>query len=177
MPRRTEDRIRLLHGPYHAPALSVGDRANCLYRNCDVIVTSWTDAPISWPRCKRTIGKGHPSLLVDAELVRAICTEGAATVGYWWGISSSVVHDWRKAFGVGLDNPGTVHLIRIAAQKGADTLHKAAEARRKELPAAKNIGRPAGRTLNAVYSPRNWLGLPPAERGRPKSRPIDKPSA
>jgi hypothetical protein len=136
-----DDRLRLLYGPYHAPALSVGDRAACLYRDCAVIVTSWPDAPISWPRCKRMTGKGHPSLLVDAELLRAIRTEGAATVGYWWGASSSVVHDWRTAFCVGLDSPGTLHLIRAAAQKGADTLHKAAEARRKGLPAAKNIGR------------------------------------
>ena len=142
MRKRPVDRLRLLHGPYQAPGLRVGDRTTCLYRDCDVIVASWTDAPISWPRCKRTTGKGHPSLLVDAELLRAIRTEGAATVGYWWGASASVVHDWRTAFGVGMENPGTRHLIGKAAQKGADALHKAAEARRKGLPAAKNIGRP-----------------------------------
>ena len=52
MPRRVDDRLRLLHGPYQPPRLRVGDRATCLFRDCDVIVTSWTDAPISWPRSK-----------------------------------------------------------------------------------------------------------------------------
>jgi hypothetical protein len=79
------DRVKLLHGPYRAPSLRVGDRATCLFRDCDVVVTSWTDAPLSWPRCRRAEGKGHPSLLVDEELARAIRTESAAAVGYWWG--------------------------------------------------------------------------------------------
>jgi hypothetical protein len=39
------DRVALLHGPYHAPALRKGDFATCFYRDCDVVVTSWTDAP------------------------------------------------------------------------------------------------------------------------------------
>jgi hypothetical protein len=36
----------LLAGPYQAPAVRKGDRASCLYRDSDVIVTSWTAAPI-----------------------------------------------------------------------------------------------------------------------------------
>jgi hypothetical protein len=51
MPRRAaDDRVRLLHGPYRAPKLHVGDRAQCLFRDCLVQVTAWTDARISWPR-------------------------------------------------------------------------------------------------------------------------------
>jgi hypothetical protein len=84
MRRGVDDRVRLLHGPYQTPALRVGDRATCLYRDCDVIVTSWTDAPISWPKCKRVgATKGRPTLLVEEELVRAIRTESAIAVGYW----------------------------------------------------------------------------------------------
>jgi hypothetical protein len=50
MPRRAvDDRLKLLHGPYRAPRLRVGDRATCLFRDCLVVVTGWTDAPISWP--------------------------------------------------------------------------------------------------------------------------------
>lgn len=45
------ERVRLLHGPYAARALRRGDRAACLYRDCEVIVTAWTDAPLSWPCC------------------------------------------------------------------------------------------------------------------------------
>ena len=69
--RRTDDRTRLLHGPYHPPRLHVGERTTCLYRDCDVVVTSWTDAPISWPRCLPVGRKGHPSLLLNEALARA----------------------------------------------------------------------------------------------------------
>ena len=41
---RDANRVRLLFGPYQAPALERGDRATCLYRDCDVVVTGWTDA-------------------------------------------------------------------------------------------------------------------------------------
>ncbi len=44
-----KDRNKLLGAPYRPPALRVGDQATCLYRDCDVIVTGWTDALISWP--------------------------------------------------------------------------------------------------------------------------------
>jgi hypothetical protein len=68
----------LLFGPYRPPALKVGQRATCLYRDCDVGVTGWSDAPILWPLCRR-LGryKGHASLLVDDELARAIRHESA----------------------------------------------------------------------------------------------------
>jgi hypothetical protein len=67
------DRIKLLFGPYRAPPLRRGDRAFCLFRDCDVVVTSWTNAPISWPRC-RALDRplGGSGLLVDEELARAV---------------------------------------------------------------------------------------------------------
>ena len=42
----------LLAGPYVPPKFKRGDRAFCLYRDCDVVVTAWTDARIPWPRCQ-----------------------------------------------------------------------------------------------------------------------------
>jgi hypothetical protein len=42
----------LLHGPYQPPALHRGDRTTCLYRDAEVVITSWTDARIPWPRCR-----------------------------------------------------------------------------------------------------------------------------
>jgi hypothetical protein len=48
---RPRDRVKLLFGPYTAPRLRKGDRATCLYRDCDVAVTGWTGARVSWPRC------------------------------------------------------------------------------------------------------------------------------
>jgi hypothetical protein len=81
MPRQPE-KCRLLHGPYQAPALRAGDRTDCLLRGT-VVITSWTDARISWPRCRRPVGKSHPSLLLDDELARAVRTEAAAAVIHW----------------------------------------------------------------------------------------------
>ena len=86
MARTVDDRVRLLHGPYKAPRLRRGDRAFCLFRDCDVVVTGWTDARISWPRCRPVdVPRSHPSLLVDEELARAIRHESAAAVRFWWG--------------------------------------------------------------------------------------------
>jgi hypothetical protein len=41
-----------LHGPYRAPRLRVGDRTECLLRGA-LVITAWTDAQISCPRCGR----------------------------------------------------------------------------------------------------------------------------
>jgi hypothetical protein len=35
-----------------------------------VVVTGWTDAPISWPRALPVGERGHPGILVDEELAR-----------------------------------------------------------------------------------------------------------
>jgi hypothetical protein len=117
---RDADRVRLLFGPYQAPALKRGDRATCLYRDCDVVVTGWTDARISWPRCRpRGVPRSHPSPLVDEELARAIRHESAAAIRFWWGVSVGVVWRWRRALGVGrMDNEGSAQLMRAAAQMG-----------------------------------------------------------
>src|SRR5262245_60427977 len=45
MPRRPR-----LFGTDTAPAVKVGDRVDCLFRDCLCEVTSWSDAPIPWPR-------------------------------------------------------------------------------------------------------------------------------
>jgi hypothetical protein len=113
----------LLFGPYHPPALYTGDRATCLFRDCDVVVTSWTDAPISWPRCLPVGRRGHPSLLVDAELARAIHSESASAMMHWWRVSVAVVWRWRKAFGIcRTGTPGSALLVQAAAQLGADAM-------------------------------------------------------
>jgi hypothetical protein len=118
------DRVALLHGPYHAPALRKGDRASCLYRDCEVVVTSWTDAPIPWPRCRSVEYKrSRPALLVDDELVRAIQHESAVALGFWWRVSVSVVWGWRRAFLVNTtNNRGSNRLVRAAAAEGAEAI-------------------------------------------------------
>jgi hypothetical protein len=118
------DRVALLHGPYQAPALRKGDRATCLYRDGEVVITSWTDAPIPWPRCRSVEHRrSAPGLLVDDELLRAIRTESAAAVMHWWKVSVSVVWCWRRAFGVTkINNGGSNRLVRAAAEKGAGAM-------------------------------------------------------
>jgi hypothetical protein len=114
------DRIALLYGPYRAPALRKGDRSTCLYRDCDVVITSWTDAPIPWPRCRAVEHRrGAPGLLVDDELLRAIRHESAVAVMHWWQVTASVVWCWRRAFLVNkTNNEGSNRLVRAAAEKG-----------------------------------------------------------
>jgi hypothetical protein len=104
------------------PALKRGDRATCLFKDCDVVVTGWTDARISWPRCRPLgVPRSHPSLLVNEELARALRHESAAAIRLWWGVSVGVVWRWRKVLGVGrTDNEGSARLMRAAAEKGGE---------------------------------------------------------
>jgi hypothetical protein len=125
---------RLQHGPYQIPALRGGDRATCVYHGRDVVVHNWTDAPISWPRCTCAAAtRSRPTLPVDDELARAIRTESAIAIGFWWGGSGSGVHDWRTALSVqSVENPGSRHAIRLAALKGGAVRRKEARERRRK---------------------------------------------
>jgi hypothetical protein len=119
------EKCRLFHGPYRAQRLRRGDRTACHLRGT-VVVTTWSDARISWPRCRAlgTHGGGN-GLLLDDELARAVRTEAAAAVGYWWGVTLGAVCRWRKALGVTVtNNPRTYALVRRAGQTGADAMKK-----------------------------------------------------
>src|SRR5262245_11326820 len=104
---------QLLHGPYTPSPLRRGERASCLFRDAEVIITSWTDAPISWPRCRLADRRGKASgggsgLLVCEELARAIRCESALPIRHWWNVTHGTVARWRKALGVDrLNNEGT----------------------------------------------------------------------
>ena len=76
------DRFKLLHGPYQAPRLRMGDQATCLYRDATVIITGWTEGRIPWPRCRTVGAPGHAGFLVDQELARAVRTESEVAVMY-----------------------------------------------------------------------------------------------
>src|SRR5947207_708658 len=101
-------RPALLFGPYVAPALDVGDRAHCLLRGPDVVITSWSLAGIPWPRCQADGRKGGSGLLLNKELARAVRNESTKAVAAWWGVSEGVVWRWRKVLGVTrTNNKGT----------------------------------------------------------------------
>jgi hypothetical protein len=118
------DHVRLLFGPYRPPPLKRGDRTHCHYRDTLVIITSWSSAPIPWPRCRSLDSPGGGSgLLVDEELARAVRNESAAAVMHWWGASMTAVYHWRKALGTSrTDNQGTARLMLAAAEKGAEAV-------------------------------------------------------
>jgi len=111
---KQRERVQLLFGPYKAPALHRGERAFCLYRDTDVVVTSWSDARISWPRC-RALDRpmGGSGLLVDEELARAVRCEASAALQYWFGVHGKTVWSWRRALGVGRFNEGSAKLREV----------------------------------------------------------------
>ncbi|HMC66420.1 MAG TPA: hypothetical protein VKI65_15910 [Gemmataceae bacterium] len=114
--------MKLLFGPYKPPTLRRGQRAFCLARDCDVVITGWTAARILWPRC-RAFGThgGGSGILVDTELARAVRHESAAAVRYWWGVGTKTIAWWRRALGVGRADPeGSRRLIRAASLAGTE---------------------------------------------------------
>lgn len=113
----------LLFGPYQPPPLRRGDRAFCLLRDTDVVITSWSDARISWPRCRALQSRGGSGLLMDEELARAVRHESALAIRYWWGVGVAAVWHWRRSLSVGrMDNEGSRRLMLAACQAGADAL-------------------------------------------------------
>src|SRR5262249_46832057 len=121
---RRADRVKLLHGPYRAPALKRGDRTTCLFRDGTVVITSWSDARISWPRCRLLDTRGGGSgLLVDEELARAVRTESSLVIQHWWGVQAETGWGWRKALGVAghAGTEGSRRLIPANTAQGAAT--------------------------------------------------------
>jgi hypothetical protein len=189
LPRKVDDRVKLLHGPYRVPRLAVGGRAPCLYQDCLVYVTGWTDGPIPWPRCRPVdVRRSHPTLLVDEELARAVRLESAAAIRHWWGVSVGVVWRWRKAMGVTrTNNPGSVRRQRAASAKGADTtrgvpLPPDQVERRSRTARELNLGRHLLRGFDGRYhKARAWTAaedeavrtLPPKEVARRTGRSLD----
>lgn len=107
-------RFRFL-GTYTASRLRVGDRATCLYRDTDVLITSWSDARISWPRCRALDHKGGSGLLVD-ETKHAIATESGEALEYPFGVTHNTVCKWRRTFEIGRHGtPGSKRAYKAIA--------------------------------------------------------------
>jgi hypothetical protein len=143
----TPSEFKLLGAPYTPPRVKRGDRAFCLLRDCDVVITRWTDARIPWPRCTVPRRGGGSGLLIDEELARAIRTESAEAIKYWFGIGTHGVWNWRKAFEVKhWGTPGSQRLqLDLIAKASAVTrgkkLPKAAVEERRGRATRLNLGR------------------------------------
>jgi hypothetical protein len=142
---------RLLAAPYTPPPLRRGDRTFCLYRDADVTVTSWTGAPIPWPRyCRPGTHGGGSGLLLDEELARAVRIESAAAVCYWWGVTPGVVWRWRKALGVARwGTEGSKLLHQEVSERGAEAIRGR---------------RPSQETIRQRVQTRKERGYPPPDR-------------
>jgi len=163
------DRCRLLHAPYDPPPLKRGDRATCLYRDCDVVITSWTDARISWQSCRALHHKrGRPGLLVDSQLLRAIQTESEAAIVYWFGVSPFLVWKWRKAFGIGQwETEGSRRLHQALSETGAAVLRDKLLSREQvEQRRRRAINLNLGRYLKPGYHGRWWTAKEMALLGK-----------
>lgn len=114
-----------LIGKYPPPfAAKKGTVVKCLYRNAVCVVTSWTAAPLSWPRVQQRGQRGGSGLLVNETLVKAIRTESAESLLWLFGVSAGVVWKWRKKFGVSgtATTPGSKKSHQKASQRGADAM-------------------------------------------------------
>ena len=151
----------VLIGNYTPPAVRKGDRVTCLYRDADCIVTGIHDGRIPWPRVRALERRGGSGLLVNADLQRAIQTESAAALMYWFGVGTKAVWRWRATFVAGpgkFRTTGSKIAHDRASRAGAEAM-KAKEWTDEERDAraemAKRLGlrprpsRPGGRPWTA----------------------------
>ncbi len=90
-------RFQFRAGPYTPPTVAVGTAVHD-ERCGDVTMAGMTDAPIPWPgfHCERGRHKGLMPILFDG-LVRAVVEEKEVVVGHYWGVSSFIVNEWKRA--------------------------------------------------------------------------------
>jgi hypothetical protein len=125
----------------------VGDRGNCIVRDTLCVVTGWGDAPIPWPTGIPVGRRSRPTLIVTEELARAVRSESAKAVRWWWRVGVKAVWKWRRSLAVTrTNNPGTNTLMREASEKGASQLRgkvlsEDAVERRRRTAIELNLGR------------------------------------
>jgi len=109
-------------------------------------VTNWRRAR-PWPKGVVVGRRSAPSIIVDAELARAVRHESAAAIRHHWGVSAKTVAMWRRELGVHRADPeGSRRLIQAAARQGAAVIKAhvwtAAERRARSRRATKlGLGR------------------------------------
>jgi hypothetical protein len=170
---RDADRYSLLR-TYTTPRVRVGRVLSCEARDCDVIVTGYSDARIPWPLGRRP-RLAAKALVVYGDLARAVRTESNQAVCYWFGVTAQTVSKWRKALGVGLTNAGT-HRLRSdytrepwAARARRKAVAKARDPDRRAKIAAARLGKPRPRHVIEAMR-RGRTGKPQSAEARAKMR-------
>src|SRR5436309_14689395 len=97
---RDADRFRLL-GTYATPRVRVGRVLTCEARDCDVIVTGYSEGRIPWPTGHPRARGGRPGLVVFGALAAAVRRESNQAVCRWFGVRPATVARWRAALGAG----------------------------------------------------------------------------
>jgi hypothetical protein len=105
--KEQEEKFRLVDGPYAPPLLAIGGWLKCELRG-ELQVGGYTNALIPWP-----VAVGHTKQrIVCGDLVRALKTESLAAVCFHFGISHSVVSEYRNRLGIERLTPGSMRLFR-----------------------------------------------------------------
>lgn len=105
---KDSERFRLI-GTYKPLRVKIGTVLSCEFRDCDVVVTGYSDGKITWP-IGSAKGIRAKTLVICGDLAEAIRKESNQAVCYWWGVTPQTVTKWRKALDVGTYTEGTNRL-------------------------------------------------------------------
>jgi hypothetical protein len=87
-----------LLGTYQTPKCKIGQRVLCQARGT-VEIIRLSSGRIQWPIAV-VPGVGGRSMVLYADLERAVRRETPSAIMHWWGVGSNTVWQWRKALGV-----------------------------------------------------------------------------
>jgi hypothetical protein len=111
---------RLLFGPYSTPRFRYGRKIDCEVRG-EVIIVGLSDGRIPWP-LGYVKGNSNRALIVYGALAKAVRTESAVAVCYWWGVTAQTISKWRGVMGVGSDTDGSRELRREHGKRNIKTV-------------------------------------------------------
>lgn len=100
--------LRFAGGPYFAPRVKRGDIVECA-RLGEMRVIGWSEGPLPWPKGTRG---GPPSLILFADLERAVRIESSVAITLAWGVSRQTAHEWRAALDVERITRGTMNRFK-----------------------------------------------------------------
>jgi hypothetical protein len=115
----------------------------------------------------------HKSIILYADLARAVRRESSLAIRFWWGVSMSTVRQWRRALEVPRVNEGSRRLwktnARTPASKAARRLawQKARDPARCEKIAESKRGKPMPAHVLAALR-KSHLGKPTSDETRAK---------